>query len=359
MEASVSIAPFNSTKADYPRFQQAIFKLLSEMRNPHDPSDIVGLLPNVISEEMKQKFPALGNMCSHYVRHTKPADLPPDASSAATLLYKNATEALKWQTDAENKMNIRVSSLLPSTITSRSTTFGVQTLTYSQLLMELAVEFGEMSVEDCNAERAKMSKPPAQNATYAEIAEIQRNAFAALNEHGMGLNETDRVHYLQQAVVSMQQDTTKRTGIPCTWASFAITQFLDKFPKLKDQNFANLDKILSTHASRIQPESLNPYAASAAVTSPTEHDLLVEALAEIKQLKSQQQRRAPAPEKTSSTKPPEDNHRLYCWTHGGCNHRGSNCRKKDPGHNDTAWFNNLLGGSTHNVRVAEGPGKKA
>ena len=359
METSASIAPFKSTKADYPRFQKAIFKELSEAKNPHDPSDIVGLLPNAISEESKERFPALRNLCSRYNRCVKPPDLAPDASSAATLLYKNASEALKWQTDAENRMNIRVGSLLPSTITSKSTLFGVQTLNYGQMLIALSVEFGELSVEDCNAERAKMSKPPASNATYAEIAEIHHTAYTALDEYGTGMNETDRVHYLQQAVLSMQHDTTKRTGLPCTWASSAITKFLDNFPRLKDQTYANLDTILATHASRLQPESQNPYAASAAVTSPPEKDLLADAHAEIKRLKLQLQRRTPAPEKTAATKQPEDDHHLYCWTHGGCNHRGSNCPKKDPGHDDTAWFRNLLGGSTLHVRLAEGPGKKA
>ena len=40
----------------------------------------------------------------------------------------------------------------------------------------------------------------------------------------------------------------------------------------------------------------------------------------------------------------------YCWTHGGCYHRGAQCRNKAPGHMDSATFNNRLGGSTRNVQ---------
>ena len=37
----------------------------------------------------------------------------------------------------------------------------------------------------------------------------------------------------------------------------------------------------------------------------------------------------------------------YCWTHGRCNHLGSACNNKAPGHKDTATIANKLGGSCY------------
>ena len=35
----------------------------------------------------------------------------------------------------------------------------------------------------------------------------------------------------------------------------------------------------------------------------------------------------------------------YCWTHGGCNHFGKDCKTKAPGHKDDATLENKMGGS--------------
>ena len=53
---------------------------------------------------------------------------------------------------------------------------------------------------------------------------------------------------------------------------------------------------------------------------------------------------------TTHTKKPTNNNGKYCWTHGGCNHFGRNCRNKTSGHKDEATFYNLMGGSTRNVK---------
>ena len=39
--------------------------------------------------------------------------------------------------------------------------------------------------------------------------------------------------------------------------------------------------------------------------------------------------------------------RMYCWTHGACAHSSTDCRNKAPGHQTTATFNNMQGGSTN------------
>ena len=38
--------------------------------------------------------------------------------------------------------------------------------------------------------------------------------------------------------------------------------------------------------------------------------------------------------------------RTYCWTHGACAHTGATCNTPSDGHQVTATFNNMLGGST-------------
>ena len=35
----------------------------------------------------------------------------------------------------------------------------------------------------------------------------------------------------------------------------------------------------------------------------------------------------------------------YCWTHGGCAHSSAGCNAKASGHQDSATFNSMQGGS--------------
>jgi type II secretory pathway component PulJ len=42
------------------------------------------------------------------------------------------------------------------------------------------------------------------------------------------------------------------------------------------------------------------------------------------------------------------NNAIYCWTHGGCGHTSTACLAKLTGHQDTATFQNKMGGSTSN-----------
>jgi hypothetical protein len=39
--------------------------------------------------------------------------------------------------------------------------------------------------------------------------------------------------------------------------------------------------------------------------------------------------------------------RMYCWTHGACAHSSADCNNKSPGHQSTATFSNMQGGSTN------------
>jgi len=52
----------------------------------------------------------------------------------------------------------------------------------------------------------------------------------------------------------------------------------------------------------------------------------------------------------SALNKPTRTYTKYCWTHGGCNHSSSECRKKATGHQDTASWTNRMGGSDRNVK---------
>jgi hypothetical protein len=41
----------------------------------------------------------------------------------------------------------------------------------------------------------------------------------------------------------------------------------------------------------------------------------------------------------------------YCWSHGRCNHVGSECKSKAPGHKDTATMEDKMGGSNYACSV--------
>jgi hypothetical protein len=44
------------------------------------------------------------------------------------------------------------------------------------------------------------------------------------------------------------------------------------------------------------------------------------------------------------------NRNKYCWSHGGCNHKGRDCKSKREGHKDEATFFNRMGGSNSYCR---------
>ena len=46
--------------------------------------------------------------------------------------------------------------------------------------------------------------------------------------------------------------------------------------------------------------------------------------------------------------------RHYCWTHGHCNHKSSECRNKKKGHKDDATLQDKKGGSTKNCNPQQG-----
>ena len=75
---------------------------------------------------------------------------------------------------------------------------------------------------------------------------------------------------------------------------------------------------------------------------------LIRCLTEVNN-KSQDRPRqsAPGPKQGQPIKPLPPRYNQYCWTHGRCNHQGSACRTKAPGHKDEASMSDKMGGSTY------------
>ena len=99
-----------------------------------------------------------------------------------------------------------------------------------------------------------------------------------------------------------------------------------------------------------------PAANHTSDSVPTQADLIQKLLAQNNELirciteKTQvnvSRRNKPQPKQGQPTKPLPPRHNKYCWTHGRCNHQGSECRNKAPGHKVEASMSDKMGGSTY------------
>ena len=136
----------------------------------------------------------------------------------------------------------------------------------------------------------------------------------------------------------------------------------------RDQElFSVIQSVVDSNASTASPPSLAPleissmtpsqYQANAVQTDPVQ----VEMLKILQQMQQTMftQAQAPQPKTGSKTRTtrrtprktpdhalyPRRQTDTYCWTHGGSNHSSQDCQRKASGHQDTATFENRLGGS--------------
>ncbi len=127
-------------------------------------------------------------------------------------------------------------------------------------------------------------------------------------------------------------------------------------------NHANLNTSSAPTEDTISPVATSSQPTANAVT---DNNLLAELLAQNKQLieslanqgnrslanqgthSSRQSRRPTGPRQGQPRTPLAAHFDKYCWTHGRCNHNGSACRNKAPGHKDEATMDNKMEGSTY------------
>jgi len=119
-----------------------------------------------------------------------------------------------------------------------------------------------------------------------------------------------------------------------------------------------VDRLSAESLLRAKYTSDNVPIQSTPVANATDRNLLQELFDQNRELirclteinnKSQDRPRqsAPGPKQGQPIKPLPPRYNKYCWTHGRCNHQGSDCRNKAPGHKDDASMLDKMGGSTY------------
>ncbi len=155
-----------------------------------------------------------------------------------------------------------------------------------------------------------------------------------------------------------------------TWEAFC-THFSQAHRELRESgeleirdtpfNSANLvQDVIDGVQQVLQPAMEASYEAEAHDNMQHAHNIssastrqtdLMEQMLAMMQLMQQQLNQSPA---LSSTRPlnqrrPRTKTNKYCWTHGACAHGSSECQNKKAGHQDSATFDNMLGGSNEYV----------
>ena len=82
------------------------------------------------------------------------------------------------------------------------------------------------------------------------------------------------------------------------------------------------------------------------ITTPTINNLSADAT-QLMILKLLQDMQMQMPPKRNGG-PRNNRLRHYCWSHGKCNHKSSECKNKKQGHKDDATLKDKKGGSTKN-----------
>ena len=139
-----------------------------------------------------------------------------------------------------------------------------------------------------------------------------------------------------------------------------ISQDIDEKLQERDSNMiamlqSSLTGTSCSSSSNDESESLPSQAASSVTSDHTQLailQLLREIQVDLKQsatnpntCRNGQRKRFGRKTPDDKTYPPRDDKSKYCWTHGACNHGGSDCRWKAKGHKDEATFDNKMGGS--------------
>ena len=109
------------------------------------------------------------------------------------------------------------------------------------------------------------------------------------------------------------------------------------------------DSIIEALAEReVEDTPIEPVNETANATISDQTQLaILQLLKEIKE----DLKRAPTSQKNSNA-PKNPRRKLYCWSHGACGHKSSDCRNKKDGHQDDATFTNKKSGSTKGCTTA-------
>jgi hypothetical protein len=234
-------------------------------------------------------------------------------------------------------------------------------------------------------------------ADYADMATT--GAFTQTQIIGKAYSQFNRTGLLSQAIT----EWNRKPDVQKTWITFK-THFRQARKELKESSGATIENSdLNQTANLVQQvvdgvqqallppngatdatsEILQQVVNSASTTTSTQQQL-IQQLAQLQQSVTQMQFQLNTQQPQQQSYGDRGNsggrggcggrgrgnggynrvryprrYNLYCWSHGGCGHRGERCRSEQNGHQDNATFENKMGGSTINCppgNVAPAPG---
>ena len=140
------------------------------------------------------------------------------------------------------------------------------------------------------------------------------------NDMGQPLNDHRKV------------ETLKQTLQACGLFPQAMRIYASNHPTFEDRTFTNFsDAMIRERNSTTTTTSTEGYSASMSTTDPRSDPALISAFM--------------AYMATKERKPEPRTANLYCWRHGKCHHKSSDCnRRNEPGHQSKATLTNQMGG---------------
>ena len=168
--------------------------------------------------------------------------------------------------------------------------------------------------------------------------------------------QTHFIHAQREYKRARTSVTTSELGLssPAPTANLAYCPPADPDPSttLHDAQ-AYLQALQASHlANHVAPVPAPEPQANAA--SSTSDIVMKELLETIKTLTTEVAAvKSSVGKNKSKKKDKKSNGDLYCWTHGLCRHKGSDCNNKATGHKDDATFTDRKGGSVKNCFFLE------
>ena len=209
---------------------------------------------------------------------------------------KQQQKRAEFRTTLTNALSVKVKNNL--------TTNGTKLFNLSphQIISALREEYGQLRSIDIENLRAKLRHQFNNDEKISDFIHTQVNIHRILSDAGQVLSDNLKIEYLKNAL------------LPCGHYDLAIQIFESSNPNVAITTF----NMFSTHLKnfRTTPSTAVALGYAAATTKPT-----YEALeAQVKALKAN-------PRSTTRNKK-----NFYCWTHGSCPHRSSECKDPAPGH---------------------------
>lgn len=358
------IAPFSGERISYPAYRCRILDFASSLQNELDENGLLGdILPLAEFEEIleaqqdPQPDPSTGivpKLTGYFVKLSDPGERPVRQSGQTGAVF-TADELAPWQYNldrfekqAKARKELKtamLASLDANTLAALTDPdYGTRKVTAADVLACLDRRFGDATVVDLHANRAKLRVPFRATDDFEKFIYTHRDAHTYARRCKQEIGEAEKVALFTDAIT------------PCGLFERKLFLFSDINPDVHQQTFVNLAAMMlhewRSHTSKLPSSALkNPaVAANAAATinSSDEHAELLAFRAAAASGKAPPPPPPPAgkpkkPKMTAAEYAARNVH--YCWTHGPqCGHKSDECKSPGAGHRTEATDTNRLGG---------------